>query len=39
MNVLGAVCLVDREQGVREAIDGGLGCPCDRVFTLAELLG
>jgi orotate phosphoribosyltransferase len=39
MNVRGALCLVDREQGAREAIEGGLGCPFDRVFTLAELVG
>jgi hypothetical protein len=35
--VLGAICLVDREEGAREAIEGGLGCPFDRIFTLAEL--
>ncbi|MCC7236103.1 MAG: orotate phosphoribosyltransferase [Bryobacterales bacterium] len=37
LNVLGAVCLVDREEGAREAIEGGLGCPFDRVFTIGEL--
>jgi orotate phosphoribosyltransferase len=36
LNVLGAVCLVDREEGAREAIEA-LGCPFDRIFTLAEL--
>jgi orotate phosphoribosyltransferase len=36
LNVLGAICLVDREEGAREAIEA-LGCPLDRVFTLAEL--
>ena len=38
MNVLGAICLVDREMGAREAIEEGLGCPFDRVFTLQEVL-
>jgi orotate phosphoribosyltransferase len=37
INVLGAICLVDREEGARDAIEGGLGCPFDRIFTLAEL--
>jgi orotate phosphoribosyltransferase len=37
IRVLGAICLVDREEGAREAIEGGLGCPFDRIFTLAEL--
>lgn len=37
LRVLGAICLVDREEGAREAIEGGLGCPFDRIFTLAEL--
>jgi len=37
LNVLGAICLVDREEGAREAIEGELGCPFDRLFTLAEL--
>jgi orotate phosphoribosyltransferase len=36
MNVLGAICLVDREEGAREAIEQ-LGCPFDRVFRIAEL--
>jgi orotate phosphoribosyltransferase len=37
LNVLGAICLVDREEGAREVIEGELGCPFDRVFTLGEL--
>lgn len=36
-NVLGAICLVDREEGAREAIEEGLRCPFDRIFTLPEL--
>jgi orotate phosphoribosyltransferase len=36
LRVLGAICLVDREEGAREAMDA-LGCPFDRIFTLAEL--
>jgi len=35
--VLGAIGLVDREEGARERIEGRLGCPFDRIFTLAEL--
>lgn len=37
MVVLGAVCLVDREEGA-DARLMKLGCPFDRVFTLTELL-
>jgi orotate phosphoribosyltransferase len=37
LQVLGAICLVDREEGAREAIETGLGCPFDRIFRLAEL--
>jgi orotate phosphoribosyltransferase len=37
LNVLGAICLVDREQGAREAIEGGLQCPFDRIFAMSEL--
>jgi orotate phosphoribosyltransferase len=36
LSVLGAICLVDREEGAREAIEG-MGCPFDRIFTLREL--
>jgi orotate phosphoribosyltransferase len=38
MEVLGALCLVDREQGGREAIEGQHQCPFDCVFTMAELV-
>jgi orotate phosphoribosyltransferase len=37
LNVLGAICLVDREEGAREAIEGELGCPFDRIFAIHEL--
>ena len=37
LQVLGAVGLVDREEGAREAIEGGLGCPFDRIFRIQEL--
>ncbi|MFN7921773.1 MAG: orotate phosphoribosyltransferase [Bryobacteraceae bacterium] len=37
LNVLGAICLVDREEGAREAIEDGLGCPFDRIFRIQEL--
>jgi len=37
MNVLGAICLVDRLMGAQENLEGGLGCPFDAVFTLPEL--
>lgn len=35
--VLGAVTLVDREEGAREAIEAA-GCGFDRIFTLRQLL-
>jgi orotate phosphoribosyltransferase len=35
--VLGAACLVDRQEGAREAIEAGLGCPFGSIFTLGEL--
>ena len=38
LDVVGAVSLVDREQGGREAIEGEHGCPFGRVFTMKELL-
>ena len=38
MNVLGTICLVDREQGGKETIEAGSGCPFERVFTMSELL-
>ena len=37
LNVLGAICLVNREQGAREAIEDGLKCPFDRIFDMSEL--
>ena len=37
LKVIGAICLVDREQGGREAIER-TGVPFDRIFTMAELL-
>ena len=39
MNVLAAVCLVDREQGGRETIEKEQNCPFERLFTMNELLG
>ena len=38
MNVLGAICLVDREQGGREAIEDAQKCPFDRLFTMKEVV-
>ncbi|MFL6353139.1 MAG: orotate phosphoribosyltransferase [Bryobacteraceae bacterium] len=37
MVVLGAICLVDREEGAEERL-AELGCAFDRVFKLTELL-
>ena len=37
LNVLGAICLVDREEGAREAIEVALECPFDRIFRLSEM--
>jgi orotate phosphoribosyltransferase len=37
MAVLGAICLVDREEGAEDRLLK-LGCPFDRVFRLTELL-
>lgn len=39
LHVLGAICLVDREMGAQQAIEEGLRCPFDRIFTLREVLG
>ena len=36
LQILGAICLVDREMGAAKAIEA-LGCPFDRIFTLSEL--
>jgi orotate phosphoribosyltransferase len=38
MDVLGALCLVDREQGGREAIENEHNCAFDSVFKMAELV-
>lgn len=37
MEVLAAVCLVDREMGAENNIQGNLQCPFDRIFRLREL--
>lgn len=37
MAVLGAVCLVDREQGAQEAL-AEINCPLESIFTLEELV-
>jgi orotate phosphoribosyltransferase len=37
LNVLGAITLVDREEGAREMIEGELDCPFDRIYRIAEL--
>ncbi|MBM3814975.1 MAG: orotate phosphoribosyltransferase [Acidimicrobiia bacterium] len=37
LRVLGAICLVDREEGARQALEDGLQCPFDSIFQLAEL--
>jgi len=37
LHVLGAICLVNREQGAREALEGTLGCPFDEIFRMSEL--
>ena len=37
MNILGAACVVDREQGGREAIEAA-GCGFVALYTMAELL-
>jgi orotate phosphoribosyltransferase len=38
MDVLGAICLVDREQGGREAIEQQHHCPFARIFAMSELV-
>lgn len=38
MDVLGALCLVDRDQGGRAAIEEEHKCPFDCVFRMAELV-
>jgi orotate phosphoribosyltransferase len=37
LNVLGAICLVDREEGGRENIETANRCPFDRIFAISEL--
>jgi orotate phosphoribosyltransferase len=37
LRVLGAICLVDREEGARAMIEDELNCPFARIFTLSEL--
>jgi len=37
LNVIGALCLVDREMGARELLEGELRCAFDSIFTLDEL--
>lgn len=37
MNVLGAVCLVDREMGAPELLASQFGCALESVFKLSEL--
>jgi orotate phosphoribosyltransferase len=38
MEVLGAICLVDREQGGREAIEQQHQCTFARIFSMSELI-
>ena len=37
MDVLGAICLVDREQGATEALAKDYGCKLESIFKLSEL--
>ena len=37
MNVLGALCLVDREMGATELLDRRFGCLLDSIFKLTDL--
>lgn len=37
LRVLGAIALVDREEGAAETIEGQWQCPFDRIFRLPEL--
>ena len=36
LKVLGAICLVDREEGGQETVENA-ECPFDRIFTMSEL--
>lgn len=38
MNILGAVCLVDREAGAENMLQAQFQCPLASIFTLSELL-
>ncbi len=38
MNVIGALCLVDREMGAASKLTKDLNCPFEGIFTLGELL-
>jgi orotate phosphoribosyltransferase len=38
MNIVGAICLVDREQGAGELLKQKFGIALESIFTLAELL-
>ena len=38
MSVLGAICLVDREEGARELLGEKYQCRLESIFTLSELL-
>lgn len=37
LEVVGALCLVDREMGAAQTIEAILGCQFDRIFTLKDL--
>jgi orotate phosphoribosyltransferase len=37
MRVIGAICLVDREMGARQLLEGQHGCPFDSIFKLSDL--
>ena len=37
LNVLGAVSLVDREEGAAEHVESVIKCPFDRIYRLSEL--
>ena len=38
MQILGALCLVDRESGAQQMLKERFGCELDRIFCLSELL-
>jgi len=38
MDVIGAICLVDRETGAPAKLEDELGCPLESVYRLSELL-